>query len=178
VRPMSKRSGVETFLRTLDEKTATIWKEPPSELKKILEPAGPYASRFPIVIYSYWNANALAGDLWILRRNAKSGVSLSGLIPITKSIIDSNAVSFQVYGLTDTFDLLKEASTVLGEVKDVTEYVAIAEKLVVYLNRLGMSGWLDLLVPWQKLNSAFEEALQTGQLGFGVQKLVTGPDKS
>jgi hypothetical protein len=175
---MSKHSGVELFLRTLDERIAAIWKEPPSELKKILEPAGPYASRFPIVIYSYWNANALAGDLWILRRNAKSGVALSGLIPITKSIIDSNAVSFQVYGLTDTFDLLKKASSVLGEVKDTGEFIAIVEKLVVYLNRLGMAGWLDLLVPWQKLNSAFEEALQTGQLGFGVKGLATGPGKS
>lgn len=158
---MQPNPSIDNVVKEIDQRIEKIWNRPPSELKSLLEVKGPLRKPFNVVIYAYWDTNALAGTLWTLRQNAKDGVPISSLTTITGSILDSHAKSFEAYGLLDTAALLREGSAIQSQVKDPKEYILIAERLIVYLNRLGMAGWIDLMIPWKELGDTFEEALRS-----------------
>lgn len=160
---MSRNRGIDDILRDLDKRIEKIWNKPPPEIETLLEHRGPYRQSFTMVIYAYFETSALASTLWILRQNAKTSLQINTLATVTRSILDSHAISLETYGLTDTAELLRNSSTTLAQVKKSKEYFMIIERLVVYLNRLGMAGWLDLLIPWQDLSYAFEKTWRTGR---------------
>jgi hypothetical protein len=155
---------LEKVVDEIEERTEKIWKKSPPEIDRIQEPKGPYCQSFTGVIYAYFDANALAGTLWTLRKNAKAGVTIDSLTTVTQSILETHAVSFEAYGLEDSAKLLRKVSVALENANNSKEFVTIVEKLVAYLNRLGMSGWLDLIIPWQRLSCAFEEAISLRSL--------------
>lgn len=157
---MNGDSSVGSVIKMIEQKTKEIWSEPPSEIASLLEPKGPYGSSFPIVINAYSTANGLASTLWALRKCARTGDSIDCLADVSKNIIDSHIVIFEVCGLTATTKLLKNVSAILSHVKDPKRYVLLLEKLIVYLNRLGMAGWIDLLIPWRRLSYAFDEEVK------------------
>lgn len=158
---MSETLNVDSVIRMIDQKINEIWSEPPSEIDNLLEPKGPYGSSFPIVINAYSTANGLAGFLWALTKCAKTGDSIDCLANVTKHVIDSHIVIFEVCGLTATTKLLKSVSAILPQVKDLKEYTSLLERLIVYLNRLGMAGWIDLSIPWRRLSYVFDEEMQS-----------------
>jgi hypothetical protein len=158
---MSRNGSINNIVKEIDQRIEEIWNRPPSEIENLLEVKGLCRQSFNLVIYAYWDTNALASTLWTLRRNAQSGVPISSLATVTGSIVDSHARSLEAYGLLDTAELLGKVSPILSQVKESREYIMLVERLVVYLNRLGMAGWLDLLIPWQELGETFEEALRS-----------------
>jgi len=155
---MSKDLYYENIVKEIDFYIKKIWNKPPSEIENLLDTKNVFQQPFNLVIYSYGDTNALAGILWVLRKSAKAkkNVSLNNLIIITTSILDAYAISFEAYGLLDTAKLLRSVSEAILQLKETREYIVVIERLTVYLNRLGMAGWLDLLIPWQKLDSVFK----------------------
>jgi hypothetical protein len=169
---MTQNLSVHDIIKYIDKRIDEIWSNPPSEIENLLEPRGPYGQSFTTVIYAYFDVYALANILWTLRQNAKAGVPIGSLATVTESILNNHAVSLEAYGLADTAKFLRKISLSLLQVRDSKEYVMMTEKLMVYLNRLGMAGWLDLIVPWQMLSCAFEEGRQARRLGLGKSDAI------
>ena len=164
---MKPNLSVEKVVKEIDQRIEKIWNRPPLELKRLLEVKGPLRKPFNVVIYAYWDANALASTLWTLRHNAKTGVPVGPLAIITKSILENHIRSFEAYGLPDTVTLLRKVSDVQPQVKESKEYILVVERLIVYLNRLGMAGWLDLMVPWKELGETFEKVIRPEKFNWG-----------
>ena len=156
---MNQDTSTQEIVAEINQRIEQIWDKPPAEIKSLLEIKAPYRQAFNLAIYSYFDANALAGTLWVLRGNLKDGIPLDNLPTVAASIVRSHAKSCEAYGLPDTSALLEKVSNVMGKIKDREDFIEVLERLIVYLNRMGMAGWLDLLMPWKKLGDAFEKVL-------------------
>lgn len=165
---MKPNAQVDQAVQAIDRRIEKIWNQPPAELKNLLEVKGPCRQSFNPVMYAYGDANALAGILWNFRLKAKEGIPIGPLAILTGSILESYAKSFEAYGLWDTAALLRQGAKAQAEMKGSGEYIHLAERLIVYLNRLGMAGWLDLMMPWKELGDAFTEALRSRTFHWGA----------
>jgi hypothetical protein len=149
--------SVAEFIKEVENLTDKIWEKPPAKIKNMRETQEIALMRpFFKINYSFHNLRALLEELGTLKDCTKNGVLIDCLKSVTIALIESKCAFQEAIGLADTVQLLRKACKVVAKVDNAHDYMAIVDKLFIYLGKMSDRGWLDLEMHWSEVSSAHD----------------------
>lgn len=158
------------ILRELEKRIEEIWFAPPSEVENLKNPkGGVFQYAFSHINYAYSEFYQFAPTLWVLKKAAKGAaafgsathtVPIASIRSMTQALLQYHALLLDIYGLRDSAELFRKASDALEKETDADEYCEIAQRLILYCNKMAEGGCLDSLMSWGRYDCLYDALLR------------------
>lgn len=150
-------------LRMLKDAQHRIWQEMPDEVRRLSEKRGMLRPLGPI---SYAEADAriyseIVSNL-VLGERALSLPSGTAKSPVVRYLLRRLETRFHGwYELPEAAVFVRNALAAVEQATD-EESLAVLEEITLYLTRLDL--WLDLIIPWNELNTEMIRKLEASTM--------------
>jgi hypothetical protein len=164
------RTSRPKILRELEKRIEEIWFGSPTEIENLKNPkGGVFQYAFSHISYAYAEFYQFAPTLWTLKLATRGAtrigskrvtVPIESVKSVTRALLLSHALMLDIYGLNISAELFRKSSDALENVTNASEYCEIADRLVLYCNKMAEGGCLDALMSWGRYNCLYDGLLR------------------